>query len=277
MKVKGGYKAPWLGPVVVIAFAVLAAPFWIAESAEPTAEDTSSASAKADWVVYVEDGHSEPHAVDLLPASTPLENYAANLARISPGFSATRNREVDCAVPGAYDPQNITVTEIGPWHSYTVFDLANIPARHRSIVLKDQQGNYRILYTQVCWGSATADDTPHFVTVQGQILLVYRSETGGSGGYQVEYYFQFDPESRRPVALSLTSIDEKLKEILPKGAAAWSPGGFDIVSLSFASPVWRESDATGSPTGGRVTMKLEIRDKALVVTEAKYEPDPKAK
>ncbi len=113
--------------------------------------------------------------------------------------------------------------------------------------------------------------------MQDQTLLVYRSETGGSGGYQVEYYFQFDPESQRPIALSLASIDEKLKEILPKGARAWSPGGFKMVSLSFASPVWRESDATGSPTGGRVTMKLEIRDKALVVTEARYEPDPNAK
>lgn len=276
-KASSGCRVPWLGTAGIAVLAALVSPARLADSAEEAKKPDAAKEAKADWVVYVEDGLSGTHAVDLLPASSPLENYTANLARISPAFSEARHRDGDCSVPGAYDPENITVTEIGPWHGYTVFDLANIPAKHRSIVLKDQQGNHRILYTQVCWGSATFDDTPHFVTAQEQALLVYRSETGGSAGNFTEYYFLYDPETRQPVALLLDPIKAKIKEIIPYDRIVWDAGGFDIATLTYSSQVWRKSDPCCCPTAGRVTMKLEIRDKALVVTEAKYDPDAKAK
>ena len=232
------------------------------------------------WTVYIEDGESKVSNVALLPAATPMENYTENLTRICPDMMRERfedpgngpaPRQIR-ALTHPYEPGSQTVAELGKWHGYTVYDVKNMTARHRSIVLEDETGNHRILYTQACWSSATMDSTPKFVTVEGHTVLAYRAPQGGTGNFHLEYYFVFDPKTRLPVRLSLVPIEAKLKEILPEGMAVWKGGGFNIVTLSYNHSVWQKGDGNCCPSAGRVSMKLEIRGHALVVTEAVYDP-----
>lgn len=230
------------------------------------------------WTVYIEDGKSLPKQVDLLPATTPLENYRENLVRISPEMDI----RFDVSNPGRtpsqnrpYDEQFLTVTKLGPWHDYVVFDVSNDDARHRSIIMKDNLGNHRILYTQTWFSTVAESPQPHFVDIDGRRLLVYRAPVGGTGNFHIEYYFLFDEDTRLPVPLNLDVIDQRLATLLPEGRAVWKGGGFDIESLTYSSPVWQEGDGNCCPSAGRVTMQLNIEENELVVTDAQYDPDAK--
>jgi hypothetical protein len=236
---------------------------------------------EAAWIVYIEEGESAARAVELLPADTPLANYRENLALISPDMMREKFEDPgDGPFPRQmrtlthpYEPGSQAVADIGKWHGYTVYDVKNIDARHRSIVLADETGNHRILYTQRCWSTRSKNSTPELVTVQGHTLLAYRAPRGGTGNFHIEYYFIFNPETRLPVPLSLDPIETKLKEILPENRAVWKGGGFDIATLSYKHSVWQKGDGNCCPSAGQVNMQLEIRDKALVVVESNYDPE----
>lgn len=231
-----------------------------------------SGETDAKWNVYVEDGESGVQEVDLLPATTPLEHYEENLARVSPEFE-TRPGDTD---KGAFDPANISVTEIGPWNEYVVYDLRNEAEGHRSIVIRDSEGNHRILYAQYGKAIVSDDNAPCLVTVQDHTILVYLARIQGAGSYLFEYYFLIDPTTRRPSRLTLEPIESKLKEVLPEGRVIWRSGGFDIANLRYEQDVWKRGDANCCPTAGRVSMKFEIQNQKLVVTEAAYNPSHRA-
>lgn len=236
------------------------------------------------WTVYIEDGESKVSSAALLHATTPLENYTENLGRICPEMMREKfespgdghfPRQMR-ALTHPYEPESQTVTELGKWNAYTIYDVKNMAARHRSIVLKDETGNHRILYTQTCWASATMDSNPTLLTAGGHSILAYRAPQGGTGNFHLEYYFVFDSKIGMPVRLSLEPIDAKLKELLPEGRAVWKGGGFDIATLRYEHSVWQKGDGNCCPSAGRVSMKLTIQDNALVVTEATYDPDFRA-
>lgn len=234
------------------------------------------------WVVYVQDGQSLTRQADLLPATTPLENYRPNLLLICPDMVARNEAEED-AGDGPFPNQIRTLThpfatecltsiKLGPWYDYLVFNVENVDARHRSIVLRDRSGNHRILYTQAMHTSMNMAERPYILEVAGHQVLAYRAHPGGTGNFYVEYYFLFDPKTRLPKPLDLQPIEAKLAEILPAGHAVWKGGGFDIASLTYTHFVWQEGDGNCCPSGGSVSMKLAIRDLALVVVDAVYSP-----
>ncbi len=242
-----------------------------------------SESKQAGWTVYVEDGKSLRKQVDLLPASTPLDNYRENLLRIAPEMVTADEAEEDAGdgpfpqqvrtLTHPYAVESLTVAALGTWYDYEVFDVENSDARHRSIVLRDQKGNHRILYTQSMYSTISQATPPRFVDIDGRQLLVYKAHPGGTGNFYIEYYFLFDEDTRLPVPLNLDVINQRLATLLPEGRAVWKGGGFDIESLTYSSPVWQEGDGNCCPSAGRVTMQLNIEENELVVTDAQYDPD----
>lgn len=244
-----------------------------------------SESKQAGWTVYVEDGESLQKQADLLPATTPLDNYRENLLRIAPDMVASDEAEEDAGdgpfpkqirtLTHPYAVESLKVTALGTWYDYEVFDVENYDARHRSIVLRDLKGDHRILYTQSMFATVSRVSPPHLVDIEGRRLLVYKAPLGGTGNFHIEYYFLFDEDTRLPVPLNLDVIDQRLATLLPEGRAVWKGGGFDIESLTYSSWVWQEGDGNCCPSAGRVTMQLKLEENELVVTEAQYDPDAK--
>lgn len=232
------------------------------------------------WHVYVPYDYGKDRTVELQPATSPLAHYRENLEAVSPEFVDPRcERYVGSNDPREqrtithpFESESLTVTEIGPWYDYIVYDVANERVKHRSIVLKDKNGNCRILVTQPCW-AALEWKAPRFVKVNHDIVLTYRAETGGSGAFQVEYYFVFDPSAHLPRLLDLSVIEKALHDTLPEALSVVQGGGFDITSLSFARGVSRKDDPNCCPSAGRVTLKLAIDQLQLMVTEAHYDPE----
>lgn len=92
----------------------------------------------------------------------------------------------------------------------------------------------------------------------------------GTGAFYLEHYWAFDETG--PCWLDLTVIRNALNEILPNGHGVWKGYGFDIKSLCYRMPVWKDGDSNADPTGGSVAVKLAIKQHQLVVTYRQFKP-----
>lgn len=233
------------------------------------AQESKAGSTPAKSLVFVEDGKTEkPKSVELLPSRSPLQNYVENLRRVS-------KWDVEDAKPddpgNPFHPNNLAVTEIGPWYEYTVFDVTSALAKHKSILLKDGSGNFRILYCQFKFSMAELP-LPSVVEIKGQKVLVYYSWISGTGNHHLEYYWTYDTTTKAPKLISLAPVESAVKKALPEGSYIEKGGGLDIQNLNFSNSVWKNGDGSASPTGGRIELKLDLRGSQLVVVETKYDP-----
>ena len=98
----------------------------------------------AKWLVLCNNGKGgEAAHFDLKPAQALLENYIDNLKLIDQ-YSV----EIDADYPKHFANDSLKIDSVGQWGSYLVFQVSNFYIMHRSVVLKDCKGNYRILYTE---------------------------------------------------------------------------------------------------------------------------------
>ncbi len=98
----------------------------------------------AKWLVLCNNGKGDDAAhFDLKSAPTLLENYIENLKLIDQ-YSV----EIDADYPKHFANDSLKIDSLGQWGSYLVFQVSNFYIMHRSVVLKDCKGNYRILYTE---------------------------------------------------------------------------------------------------------------------------------
>ncbi len=248
-------------------------PLASARAAGAIEEDSIHAVQDSEWTVYIEDeeGSRARRGFAFLPARTLLENYIENIRTVCPwnvgGMQTTEEHPLH--------PKNLKVEKIGQWYDYTVFDVRNPKVHHKSIILKDQERRYRILYIQF-WGSAGSPDNPSFYAkASEQTVLASVTLLPNTGHALREYYFVFDERTRLPVSLSLEPIACKLLEILPEGHSVWKDGGFDVQKMAFSHAVWKKGDGNCCPSGGKIDLQLDLRDNKLVVIDAIYDPEHK--
>lgn len=221
------------------------------------------------WTVWLADGRSDPKQLDIIPAKSPLGNYRENMALIHP-WDFGKDRDVN-------DPTRIklgepNVTYIGKWEEYVVYDLTDHENVCKQIMLKDKSGNHKIIYSQLPWCTANVDDLPYIVTIQGIPVLVYRTRVSGTGHFFIEYYFIYHKKNKRPIPIDMSAIVESLSRILPKGYSVWKGGGFNIEKMTFSHAVWKKGDGNCCPTGGRVDLKLSLKNGKIIVIEERYDP-----
>lgn len=219
------------------------------------------------WTVWLADGKSDPEELNLIPAKSPLDNYRENMALIHPwDFGIKR----DVNDPALGEPN---VTYIGKWEEYDVYDLTVNVNKCKQIMLKDKSGNHKIIYSQLHWCTAGVDDLPYIVTVQGIPVLIYRTSVPGTGNFFIEYYFIYDKKNKRPVRIDTSAIGESsLSRLLPKGYSVKKGGGLNFEKMTFSNAVWQDDDGNCCPTGGRVDLKLSLKNGKIIVVEERYDP-----
>jgi hypothetical protein len=113
---------------------------------------------------------------------------------------------------------------------------------------------------------------PTFIAdVGGEKVLSTHDRVPGTGNFYNEAYWTFDNDG--PIALDLDVIEEAVGTVVPDGMGVWKGGGFDVASLSYEAGVWKEGDANCCPSGGRVRVKLALKNHKLVVVSKHFEPD----
>ncbi len=104
-------------------------------------------------------------------------------------------------------------------------------------------------------------------------VLFSRCRISGTGNFYLEDYLVFDEKDQIPVNLRPDAvIREALLKVLPKGSGVRKGGGFDIPSLTFVSPVWKDGDGNCCGNGGRIEIKLELNDDRLTVIHTDFDP-----
>ncbi len=170
------------------------------------------------WTVWIADGKSDPKQLDLIPAKTPLDNYEENMVLIHPWeFGKDNPRRAKLGTP--------TVTRIGRWEEYIVYDLTDRANVCKQIMLKNRYGNHKIIYSQLHWCTSGVDDLPYITRIQGISVLVYRTRVPGTGNFFREYYFISDTKKKTPVLIDTSEIDNSLSRVLPKGHRVWKGAG----------------------------------------------------
>jgi len=230
--------------------------------------ESSNSSAGTIWI---EDGKTGSREVEDIPMPGIHETYFETLQRVS-YWNVGKSGAPEERRP--YLPQNLTVTQIGHWGAYDVFDITNQKERHKSIVLKDRNGKYRILYTQFSGCTADVADLPEIFEISGESILSYRTSIPGTGHFYIEYYFIYDKEKGRIFRIDTeTPINETLEEVLPVGYGVWKGEGLDFKKMTFSSPVWKRGDCNANATGGKINMKLSLENGELPVVKSEYISD----
>ncbi|MGA8030656.1 MAG: hypothetical protein WB992_26225 [Bryobacteraceae bacterium] len=137
----------------------------------------------------------------------------------------------------------------------------------KSILVSVSPGLFREIYhlqpTQAQIGPA------FFLTAGTTELLGTRDLIPGTGNNYYEDYWWFGSEG--PIRINIELIGEVLKSLLPVGYGVWKGGGLDMKSLTFQSPVWKNSDANCCPSGGIVHLKFRLDRGHLIVTEKYFD------
>ena len=107
-------------------------------------------------------------------------------------------------------------------------------------------------------------------TVQGTPVLIYRTRVPGTGYFFIEYYFIYDKDKKTPVRINMSGIYNSLSRALPKDHSVWKGGGLDFEKITFSHAVWKDGDANCCPSGGRVDLKLSLKDGKIIVVEERY-------
>ena len=225
----------------------------------------------SDWMIWIEDGKTGGKKVENISTLGIPEEYFETLQRVcywNVGKAGTPEER------SPYLRKHLTITQLGHWGTYDVFDVTNQKARHKSIMLKDDIGKCRILYTQFSWCTADVTDLPDIVEISGQSILSYRTRIPGTGNSYIEYYFAYDKTNGCPQRIDIvTPINKELSRILPKDHGVWKGGGLDFKGMKYSRPVWKKGDGNASPTGGKVDLNLSLQNGKLLIVNSKHIPE----
>lgn len=226
------------------------------------------------WTTWVSDGKSDDIVTDDLPLRDLPSGYFDALKRLT--YWNVVDEADDPGTPeqrAPYAPSHITISDIGQWGPYEVFDVTSVTAQHKGIVLRDHAGDYRILYAQFLFSTAGVEDLPTIADIQGNQVLIYRTRIPGTGSQFIELYAVIDEVSGKPRLVDLSPMHAAIQQALPPGYGVWKGGGLDFAAMTFCDAVWKPGDANCCPTGGRIDLRLTLTKGILHVTDTTYQPD----
>jgi hypothetical protein len=148
------------------------------------------------WPVWVLDGKGERSG--LFPVqSTLLGNLQANLLRLHPDLKSMSQR-------GKLPLFRPTMSAIGIWHGFRVYDIIDGVNGLKQIVLQAGSNRYRLLYS--LWGGLIRPEPSRIITMDGKSILSSGGKVEGNGGYYVEIQFDYDSRTGTPSAKSETTL-----------------------------------------------------------------------
>jgi len=125
------------------------------------------------------------------------------------------------------------------------------------------------IYQQQHEAAMVAVEPAYLVRVGGETLLATTDPVSGNGAWREEQYWAFDKDG--PINLNVRDrITELQKKLLPKGATVMNGGGFEVQTLEYSMPVWKEGDAHCCPTGGTIKIRFALKDHRLTVASQSF-------
>jgi hypothetical protein len=167
------------------------------------------------------------------------------------------------------------VRRIGALRGFGIYDVyyffdGEERIRWKSILVRTKAGMYREIYHLQ---PPEANIKPSFLLKISEVeLLGTNDEIPGSGAFRFEAYFGFSDDG--PTRIDFSPLREAVSSLLPPGGVIRKGFGFDLKSLSYQSPVWRQDDSNGHPTGGKVSVRFRMEGSRVVVTDRRFDPPP---
>ena len=109
------------------------------------------------------------------------------------------------------------------------------------------------------------------VPMEGLEIVASEMRMSGTGAFVEVAYFLIDSAGIRKLHTE-PGLEQALSEILPEGHHSKKNDGFDIWTLTYRRPVWREEDANCCPFGGFVEIDFRLKDDQLAPIQNVYFP-----
>ena len=162
-------------------------------------------------------------------------------------------------------PASGVAQDLGTLDGKRVYSV-NYPGDLHALLVERQAGRFLpVMY----FSPFTKIDRLEIVKSGDRQVLGYSSRISGSGGQIDEWYFILDRGIPKSVKYR-PAVEAELKKILPEH---WDTrgGNFELRTLTFSSPIWKEEDARCCPTGGSVKVELGIKDSGFIVKSSRVE------
>jgi hypothetical protein len=165
--------------------------------------------------------------------------------------------------------------DIGEAAGFTVHQLThtidNGALVMKMILVERGPGEFCEIYHQQYGDSEVVAGPAYLVTVNSETILATTDMDRGNGAWREEEYWAFDKEG--PIPLDATpKIDAITRKLLPRGRTIMNGSGFDIRTLSYDMPVWRDGDSHCCPTGGKIHIKFALTDHNLIAVNESFDP-----
>jgi hypothetical protein len=149
------------------------------------------------WTIWRSDGKGDTaYSYKQKPQTTVLENYEYNVLQLHPDLAWIKEHEKKETF--SLKP---SVTVVGKWNGFEVYDVFEENYGLKQIIVKLQEGEYKILYS--LWpADAETELEPSIIesAETGQKLITKIRLPGKNGGYYHEE-FVMDPSTKRIVNL----------------------------------------------------------------------------
>ncbi len=141
----------------------------------------------------------------------------------------------------------------------------------KMILVERRSGEFCEIYHQQHDAAMVTVEPAYLVQVGGETILATTDPVSGTGAGQEEHYWAFDKDG--PVDLDVwDKIFGILKTVLPKGLGVMKGSGFDLRTLTYSMPVWKETDANCCPSGGTIEIRFAVKDHHLIVVSQNFDP-----
>jgi hypothetical protein len=201
------------------------------------------------------------------PSCGSLEYFSSNPKKFDHGYDLFGKQPADTK-------DRVTSQRIGEIQQFTIYQVIHdINAGEvvmKMILVERKTGEVCAIFQQQ-YGAAMLDEEPaHLVNVGSDTILATDDRVSGNGAFRLEEYWTFDRDGPIPLHVR-TKITEISQKILPQGRTVLNASGFDIQTLSFAMPVWRDGDAHCCPSGGNIRIKFALKEHHLTVASQNFD------
>jgi hypothetical protein len=141
----------------------------------------------------------------------------------------------------------------------------------KAIGIEMSPGFYRLTYLSWNQPADVYFEPSYLINLFNTNVLVTCSQTSGTGHFMDEAYWTWDSLACRPRDLGeWEAIERGRSRVSPPNHFIYSGGHFDVRAMTFDTYTWREKDGR-TPRGGRLIVKLEIRNGRAYVSEASFD------
>ena len=228
---------------------------------------TSGASEHPRWSLHVISGRGESYIEE--PSCHTREYYLSDPLHLDYGS------DLYGKTPDEIKDQ-IKTQRIGVAEGYVVdqvsHDINDGELIMKMILVQRKRGELCEIYHQQSPRELVEAGLAFWAKTGRETILATTDLVSGNGNWRAEAYWAFDKDG--PIELDVTGrVQEIQKKLLPEGSAVMNGSGFNIQTLRYATPVWKQGDAHCCPSGGKIEIKFDLRDHHLIVVTQRFEPN----